>query len=414
MDKNRTVIYTANFWDAAGYSLLARSFVKNLKERGRQVRIEAIPSPMEISLEEADYFKKLGRGPFANMPIVEPEVEAKNPSAKVPSPKNAIRILNFLPMTNVPKPPGPRGKRVIYTMMECEKVNSSFINRCNKYEECWTPTKFNKDVFEEAGLNIPCKILPCGIDPIYIPENAIEDIKFNYKVFGNSTSEQPEGKIFISIFRWSYRKGYDVLIKSYLRKFKKSDNVSLVIFSRHAAMSHDQKFKDAIENDINNLWNEFSNNDSPPIYWCNSIIPMNLMPSVYALGDVYVNCSRGEGISLPTLEASAMGLPVVCPTHTAFSDYVTNDNSYNFDVDEWVVCNQVPEWNRGWITMEFNGMRFPRLGDSKIDEIGNLMEKSINNTEESAIKNKNMRKTIADKYTWPKCTDLIEQYIDAE
>ncbi len=36
--------------------------------------------------------------------------------------------------------------------------------------------------------------------------------------------------IFISIFSWSYRKGYDVLLGAFFRAFEKSDRVSLSQF----------------------------------------------------------------------------------------------------------------------------------------------------------------------------------------
>ena len=414
-DKSRIITVTSNTRDSGGYALLGRSYIRNLINRGYRVRVESIPSPLEISEEEANYFRALGRGPNCNMPIIDEVVEARNPMAKTPPPYNSVKILNFLPMSNFPKPPGPLGKRFCATMMECEKVNASFINRCNKYyETVLTPTNFNANVFKECGLNIPVKVLPPGIDESYTPENAVEGMNFNYKVFGNSAPEEPEGYKFISVFRWSYRKGFDLLIKSYLNGFKRSDNVSLVIFSRHCAMNHDQRFRDAIEQDILELWNKYADINSPPIYWCSNVIPFQLMPSMYRVGDCYVNCSRGEGLSLTTLEASAMNLPVVCPNHTAFSDYVTNDNSYNFDVDEWVVCNTVPAWNRGFITTEFNHMRFPGFGDSKVEEVASLMRRAMENPEEAQLKNENMRKLIKEKYNWEKCTDLLETYLDEE
>jgi hypothetical protein len=107
-DKSRTIIWTGNLIDTGGYARLARSFIRNLINRGYNMRVEAIPSPLEISHEEADFFLKLGRGPRANMPIVAPEVEKVNPRAKVTAPTDAIRILNFLPMTNFHKITGPQ------------------------------------------------------------------------------------------------------------------------------------------------------------------------------------------------------------------------------------------------------------------------------------------------------------------
>jgi glycosyltransferase involved in cell wall biosynthesis len=62
--------------------------------------------------------------------------------------------------------------------------------------------------------------------------------------------------------------------------------------------------------------------------------------------------------------------------------------------------------------MEFNGQRFPRFGDSKAEEVGSLMRRVLDKPEEAKIKNENMKKLIAEKYNWDKCTDLVEKYIE--
>jgi len=403
------IIWSSTFWDAGGYAGMSRNYVKGLLNRGWDVKIEAINSPHEINEEEIEFFTKLGRGPFANWPQVDPVTLERNPKAKVPSPPDAIRVMSHLPIARVPKP--LNGKRVIYSMMESEKVNNNFIHaRCNRYyEEMWTPTYFNKKVFEEAGLSIPCKVLPIAIDDIYSKENAFP-LNLNFKVFGDKASEQPEGFKFLSVFRWSYRKGFDVLIKSFLKEFKKSDNVSLIIISRHAGMRHEPKFREAVEFGIGSLYNEFATADSPPIYWCGDIIPEELMPSMYSLGDCFVSTSRGEGLCIPILEASKIGLPTIGPYHTGFTDYLTEENSNIFHVDEWVVCNTVPEWGN-WITAEFQNMRFPLFGDKTIEEVRFLMRKVKENPGIAIGKNKLLQKTIEERYGYNKCLDLVEKYL---
>ena len=57
-------------------------------------------------------------------------------------------------------------------------------------------------------------------------------------------------------------------------------------------------------------------------------------------------------------------------------------------------------------------MTFPLFGNSKVEEVGSLMRRAIENQEEGKIKNANMRKIIDERYNWDKCTDLIEKYIE--
>lgn len=396
MEKPKIVWYS-NFFDAGGYAGNSRKYVKGLIDSGWQINTEIIPSPKEINEEDIKFFKSLGKGENGNLPFVDDP--------------NIIRVVSFLPvkMKNLYKIHKPR-KSVIYSMMETQGVNFDFINRCNSfYDEMWTPTDYNKRIFESQGLNIPCKVLPIYIDENYKLENSIENLNLNYKVFGNKNSpEQPQGFKFLSVFRWSYRKGFDLLIKSYLKEFKNNDNVSLVIISRHAAMSHEQRFKDAIEFDINNLIDKYGSKDSPPIYWCSDIIPEDFMPSMYRIGDTYISCSRGEGASMTVLEAASMEIPVIAPYHTAYEDYISDDVAYKFDVDEWVVCNDIPEWN-GYITGEFNGQKFPLFGDKKSEEVGSLMRAAMNANNLEKIEN--FKKLIQEKYSQKACIEKADEYL---
>jgi glycosyltransferase involved in cell wall biosynthesis len=410
-DKNKNmIIWSGDCFDAGGYATNNREYIKGLVERGWDVKVEARVTPHEISEEEIEFFSKLGRGPFASGIIVDPVTLERNPKAKVPSPPDAIRILSWLPLARMPKP--LNGKRIIYTMMECEKVKDDFIHeRCNKYYEyCFCPTGYNKRVFEECGLSIPCKIQPLIINDIYKTENSFQ-LNLNYKVFGSNAPEQPSGFKFLSVFRWSYRKGFDVLIKSFLREFKKSDNVSLVIVSRHAAQSPDPKFKEAVEFGILSLYNEYATADSPPIYWCGDVVPTELMPSMYSIGDCFITCSRGEGLCMPVLEASKMGLPIIAPLHTGFTDYLTEENANAFPVDEWVVCNSVPEWSQ-WITKEFFGQRFPLFGEKTIEQVRHLMRNVKENPEAARVKNELLQSIIKDKYGKENCLDIIEKHLE--
>lgn len=394
--KDKKLVYVGTFLDNGGYAYMNREYVKGLLNRNWNVRIEAIQGPIEIDKDELDFFNKLrlydeNKKPI---PILEPDV---------------VKIVAHLPLINIPQ----FKKNIIYTMMESQKVNSTFIHNCNKfYDVCWTPTKYNADVFKEAGMDLPIRVLPIGIDDMFCQKNVLDDFCLNFKVFGpNNPPDQPRGYKFLSVFRWSFRKGFDALFKSFLREFKAKDDVSLVIMSRHAAMSHQPEFNEAVERDIQALIGEHAGPDSPPIYWCNDIIPTDLMPSMYNIGDCFITCSRGEGLGIPLLEASKVGLPLISPNHTGMTDYLTDENSFNFDVDEWVVCNEEPGWS-GWVTRDFWGQKFPKFGDEKISQIQAIMRWVKDHPEIAAKKNKNMRKTIDGKYNWGKCVDTVERYLN--
>jgi len=404
--ENPQVVWTSTGFDYGGYALMSRNYIRGLTDRGWRVGFEAIRGSCEISEEEKKFLNskriiiKDNKGQHKGIPYLNP---------------NQISVVAHLPLWNIPK----FKKNIIYSMMESKDTNKPFIERCNHYYDlCWTPTEYNKNDFLRNGMKLPIEVMPIGVDDIYFDESyVIKNMCFNFKVFLNQSvaqlnevPDQPTGFKFLSVFRWSFRKGFDVLLKSYIEEFSKKDNVSLVIFSRHASMSHEQKFKDAIENDILRILNELGNKNHAPIYWCSDYVDQELMPSLYKLGDVFISTSRGEGYCLPALEASQMGLPLVAPFHTGFTDYIDSKNSYPISVDEWVVCNDIPEW-QGWITRDFFGQKFPRFGKKTIDAVRGYMRDIMENYGVAIEKNKNMKNLIQEKYTWSKCIDKAEKIL---
>jgi len=392
--KDTKIIWCGTLYDCGGYAYNNREYITRLHDRGWKLSPQVIRGTKDIGEEEIKFLDSL--------------IYKENGKNALDLDKSAINVVSHLPLRNIPK----FRCNIIYTMMETKGVGPGFIDRCNKfYDICWTPTKYNAKVFKEYGLNIPVAISPIGIDEIYDKLMVCKGYKFKWEKFGDGPDE-PEGYKFISVFRWSYRKGFDVLLRAYLREFSKKDNVSLLIHSRHAAMSHDPKFNDYVRKDIQRFIDENKDINLPPVYWCNQVVPQQFMPTLYGQGDCYVNCSRGEGFSLPSLEASKIGLPLIAPYHTGFTDYLTDDNSYKFDVDEWIVCNREEEWRRGaWITGEYNGQEFPKFGECKVEEVGKLMREVMENKEEAICKNENMQKLIDNRYSWEKCISSIEENI---
>lgn len=393
--KQRLVL-VGTVMDAGGYAYNNRNVIKRLNDLGWDCKLEAINGTIEVSPEELNYLNSL-RMFKKNIPQVYMD-------------KNCIKIFSHIPVKNVPK----FKRNIIYTMSETRLPHPRFVHACNTYyDELWTPTEWNAQGLIERGLKIPTKVVPIGIDEIYNEENAGIELPLSYAKFGNGP-EQPEGFKFLSVFRWSYRKGFDLLVKSFLRRFKQQDGVCLVIHSRHAAMSHAKQFSDYVANDLDMLYNLHKKEDSPPIYLCQDIVPMWAMPSFYRKHDAFVSTSRGEGFSIPTLEAAKMGLPVIVPNHTGFTSYANSETAFVFDVDSWVVCDTIPEWHRGsWITPMFTGQEFPFFGEETVESVAELMKFVKENPEECITRNKRLKEKINKDFEWGKIiTDIDKRLLE--
>ena len=396
--KDQKVVWVGWFWEHSGYAAMNRSYVRGLHNLGWNMGIETINCPLEISEEEFHYFNNLRNfypNGNTNVPdlFLDPEV---------------IKVVCWIPLKGIPR----FKSNIIYTMMESRSVGDFFIKTCSEnYDVCWTPTEYYSNQMQEDGLSIPSMVVPIGVDDIYKKENVKENLNIKYKVFSKRRPipGKPEGFKFLSVFRWNYRKGPDVLIKAFLREFTYKDDVSLVIMSKHAAASREKRFSDAVEAEICQLVEEFGNDSSAPIYWSDANIPYEDMPTMYAMGDCFCLPSRGEGLGLPCLEASRMGLPTILPHHTGLSDYVTDNTSFTFDTDGWEVCDNNPKWS-SWVTRVYSGQEFPIFGESVINEVAGLMREVKDNPRKSEEKVEKMNKVIDEKYTWDKCIKKASDY----
>lgn len=385
-------VWAGYFLDYSGYGYLNRTYTKGLIDRGHDIGVEIFNKSNHIDLPSSD-------------------VEFFN---AMKAPGNCYqgidtRIVAHLPVKGIPK----TRNRIIYTMMETKNVSPEFVSAVNEnYTGVWTPTRWQADQFRDAGIRLPVSILPI---PVERPEtaNGGPSRPFAYSVYTKASSapSEPTGYRYLSVSRWSFRKGFDVLVKAFLRHFKAADNVSLVLFSRHPANATHPGFRSVVDRDLSMLVEEYGSPDSPPVYLCQDIIPESDKWQVYDQGDCFVLPSRGEGFSLPTMEAALSGIPVIIPNHTGFTDYATYENSYLFEVDEYANYDDVPAWNSLYQCDAYLHQEFPLFGDSKIEEVAWLMHHAKHHPDESAIKTIRLQSMIRERYGLRACLDTVEGYL---
>ena len=136
------------------------------------------------------------------------------------------------------------------TMFETDRVNDEHVERCNRMDYVWVPTEFHKSTFVQSGVH-PSKVVkivqPVDVeffDPVrYKPLDLASRAKL---VLGSGVRKS---FVFLSVFKWEYRKGWDVLLKSYLKEFSKDDWVALYLLTNpyHTDMDFGNKILDFME-----------------------------------------------------------------------------------------------------------------------------------------------------------------------
>jgi len=206
-----------------------------------------------------------------------------------------------------PKNEPPKGARwIINQPWEFSALTTDLKDAFQNADEIWTPTNWCRNVYINSGIE-PDKVqvIPNGIDPsLFTPKGKHYPLKSNKKVK------------FLFVGGTIYRKGIDVLLDSFVSTFTKHDDVCLVIKD----MGGDTFYKGQTAKEYINKLKLIE--DTPEIEYIDEMLPEEDIAALYRACDVFVSPYRGEGFSLPTLEAMACGLPVIVTDGGATDDFV--------------------------------------------------------------------------------------------
>lgn len=283
------------------------------------------------------------------------------------------------------------------TMFETDRVNAEHVERCNRMDYVWVPTDFHVSTFVESGVD-PSKVVkivqPIDVkffDPVkYKPMDLASRAKL---VLGSGMNKS---FVFLSIFKWEYRKGWDVLLKSYLKEFSKDDRVALYLLTNpyHTDRDFGNKILDFVENsDLREPVSGWA-----AVYVIDTHIAQSEFPRVYKAADAFVLPTRGEGWGRPLVEAMAMSLPVIATNWSGPTEYLTEDNSYPLPVDRMSEVMEGP----------FKGHLWAEPSEYKLQV---LMRQVMDNLTEAKAKGRKARKDMITRFSPEIVADIVMDHI---
>lgn len=284
---------------------------------------------------------------------------------------------------------------ILYTTVEGSTVPQQFVDACQYYNEVWTTTPFCRDVLQKAGLS----------SPVYIVPNAVNHGLYNLNAQPHVFVPKLKSYVFVSVFGWNYRKGYDALIKSYCEAFNGNDNVSLLIVTKY---NYDESGMCKVEREIKDLIAKFGGTNPPHIARIGRSIPEFEMPRLYRACNAFVLPSRGEGFGLPYMEASLCGLPVIATNHSGHTMFLNKDNANLVEIDDIETVEAGKTNVHYW-----DGQLFPKLtSESFIQSLSKTMKDVYRNHEYHVKKNENLRQEILSKYTLDKVAETARSRLE--
>jgi glycosyltransferase involved in cell wall biosynthesis len=179
------------------------------------------------------------------------------------------------------------------------RLPGRWAKTCEPFDEVWVPTAAARSAFVAGGVDAErVRVVPAGVD----------GDRFSAEAQPLAIAEA--GFIFLSVFDWTLRKGWDVLVDAYLDEFSTDDDVALVLKPTTATLGVSaQQAATALEARIRDRGHDPEAIPELVLEWGD--LPAESMPSLYRTAQCFVLPTRGEGYGRALLEAQACAVPAI-------------------------------------------------------------------------------------------------------
>ncbi|KAK9691556.1 hypothetical protein RND81_09G204200 [Saponaria officinalis] len=405
IDPAYCVLWMAPFLSGGGYSSEAWSYITSIRENVKnpsfRLRIEQHGDMESVDFWEGlpEYMRKMALDLHQTQCRMNETIVVchSEPGAWYP------------PLFDTfPCPPSSRYKDFLAvigrTMFETDRVNVEHVRRCNRMDFVWVPTEFHVSSFIQSGVEsskIVKVVQPVDVDFFDAREYQSLDLAHVRRlVLGKgvkSSLSSDDEFVFLSIFKWEYRKGWDVLLKAYLTEFCRTDSVTLYLLTNpyHTDVNFSNKIIEFVED--SDLIRPVSGWAS--VYVIDTHIAQVDLPRLYKSANAFVLPSRGEGWGRPLVEAMSMSLPVIATNWSGPTEYLTDENSYLIPVDRMSEVTEGPFKGHLW-------------AEPSVQKLQGLMRHVMNNPEEAREKGKRAREDMISKFSPNSVAGIVNKLVN--
>lgn len=199
-----------------------------------------------------------------------------------------------------------------YTMFECDRISPAYVDACNRMERIIVPCQHNKLAFERSGVTKQIQVIPLGVNLDDLPLHELpQDNLWIYGTMGTLTA----------------RKGADLLIKAFITGLPENKYPDARLFLKTTR-------------GVGSNWGADIFRDKRIMVNMSSFSPEQLVTEFFDKIDCFVAPTRGEGFSLPIVEAMCEKKPVIATNYSGPADFLSPLFSLPIDYTEVEVPNK--------------------------------------------------------------------------
>lgn len=259
-----------------------------------------------------------------------------------------------------------KGKiKVLYTMIEGDTVPDSWHPFLKMADYIIVPTTFVQGAFERAGFKT--SVIPLGYDE---------------SIFSYVERKGNHPYTFFHYEAFQDRKGWQDLLDAWFMALNEEEYDARLILKTI-------KPYDQVPEDLK----QFSN-----VKVISGEIPHHALFDILSEVDCFVFPSRGEGFSLPPLEAMATGLPVILSRGHSHMDYYDERYMYGVDCDIKIPA-RYPNWPDQGSFLRCN-----------LDSLASVLKHVYSNKQEAKEKGK-LAAEYVKKYTYHNTAEKLSTFL---
>ncbi|MCH7727054.1 MAG: glycosyltransferase, partial [Planctomycetes bacterium] len=207
---------------------------------------------------------------------------------------------------------------VLRCTFETDRIPPNWLPEFEKFDELWVMTEHDRVAFRQGGAP-PEKI---RVAPEFVDTSVFTSRGKKLPL----PEELRDRFVFLSVFEWQLRKGWDVLVRAYCQEFSPSDGVGLLL---KVSCGHGQSME-GVHEQVDSVLSKIRQRLSkrPDIVFWDEMLNTESFAALYRSVDAFVLPTRGEGWGRPYMEAMASGLPTIGTAGSGNAAFMTNANSF--------------------------------------------------------------------------------------